>query len=371
LKIKLYWPRCKFLNKQWVDEEIDSYWVECTLKEAEKYVFSYLSTDQIEESRSRWKPREKGSKDEQIEKDYLYYLVSKDLQSIISFPWYYPYSGQWNAYCPFEEIKEVEIKELKDVSRVIVDKNWRSKMSNKSYSKQEIIDNIKKSINSNVKNLYKEKFVNYRGKTNDTKEYYTEVIAQELIQNNIFELMSSIQEVVRNSGHKVASHDGITLKITPRKEEIFCKELFSLSKYETMKKFDEIGEILDYQVPLKNKRSDTGVGKIDLISKTENTIWLLELKIETNKESVLRCILEIATYYQLLSNSKFLESYDPEFPSQSIIDIKKGILVAKGSSQENELDEMNCGKRNNLKNLMKILKVEAFTIDADYNVVRK
>ncbi len=39
----------------------------------------------------------------------------KDLKSIESFPWYYPYSGQWNAYCPFEEIEEVDISDLKEI----------------------------------------------------------------------------------------------------------------------------------------------------------------------------------------------------------------------------------------------------------------
>jgi hypothetical protein len=123
LKIKFYWPRCNFLNKQWVNDEIDSYWIECTSEEAESKIFPYLSLDQIEESKNNCKPTDKQSKDQQIEKDRLYYLISKDLSSIISFPWYYPYSGQWNAYCPFEEIKEVEINDLMDVSAINIQKN--------------------------------------------------------------------------------------------------------------------------------------------------------------------------------------------------------------------------------------------------------
>lgn len=123
MKIELYWPRCNFLNKQWVNDEIDSYWIECKLEEAESKIFPYLSLDQIEESKNNCKPTDKQSKDQQIEKDRLYYLISKDLSSINSFPWYYPYSGQWNAYCPFEEIKEVEINDLMDVSTINIQKN--------------------------------------------------------------------------------------------------------------------------------------------------------------------------------------------------------------------------------------------------------
>lgn len=121
LKIKLFWPQCKFINSDWVDEGIDSYWIQCTYEEAQKYVFPYLLPDQIEESKRKWKLRKKGSSEEQIETDFIYYLVSKDLLSIISLPWYYPYSSQWNAYCPFEEIKEIEINDLKALSSVLIE----------------------------------------------------------------------------------------------------------------------------------------------------------------------------------------------------------------------------------------------------------
>ncbi|HZK56354.1 MAG TPA: hypothetical protein VFC84_19530 [Desulfosporosinus sp.] len=243
-----------------------------------------------------------------------------------------------------------------------------------NYLKQEIIDKIKASIKENqgIQKIYQERFVNYRGKTTDTKEYYTEVVAEELLRNNILGSMGSINEIVRKSGYKVDSHDGVSHTVgSNRKEEIFCKDIFSLSK-NGQKHFNEVGLIIDYQVPLKNRSSDTGVGKIDLISKTKDELWLLELKVEDNKETVLRCVLEIATYYQLLSKTKFLESY-PEAATSSISDIRKGILVVKGSSQEAELDEMKCGqnKRDNLKIIMESLKVEAFTIDINHDVVKK
>lgn len=118
MKIKLYWPNCKYINKQWTDCGMDSYWVECTYEEAEKWVFPYLSLEQLAESKRNWEPKDKDLKDIGFETDKLCFLISKDLRSIESFCWYYPYSGQWNAYCPFEEIKEVEINELKDVFRL-------------------------------------------------------------------------------------------------------------------------------------------------------------------------------------------------------------------------------------------------------------
>ena len=121
LKIQLYWPKCKFQNGEWGQSGIDSYWVECTSQESEEKVFKYLSSAQIKESKRNWEPRKRNSKDFKIETDRLCYLVSKDLKSIMSFPWYYPYSGQWNAYCPFERIKEIEIQDLSEVSNISIE----------------------------------------------------------------------------------------------------------------------------------------------------------------------------------------------------------------------------------------------------------
>lgn len=118
LRIKLYWPKCKLGNKEWASDGIDAFWVECTLEEAEEKVFPYLSPRQLVESRRNWERVEMDRKSSHIEKNRFCYLVSKDLNSIISFPWYYPYSGQWNAYGPFREIYETEITELEEASKI-------------------------------------------------------------------------------------------------------------------------------------------------------------------------------------------------------------------------------------------------------------
>ncbi len=116
MKIKLLWPQCRFLNKQWTKEAMDSYWIQCTIDEAKNKVFIYLSASQIEESMKNWEPKENDVESIKNDSDCLHFLISKDLKSIESFPWYYPYSGQWNAYCPFEEIEEVEISDLKEIN---------------------------------------------------------------------------------------------------------------------------------------------------------------------------------------------------------------------------------------------------------------
>jgi len=55
-------------------------------------------------------------------------------------------------------------------------------------------------------NFYKRKVVNYRGTTSDSKEYYTEVVA-EWILKNIY-LFDYIKPITREKSYKVDSHDG-------------------------------------------------------------------------------------------------------------------------------------------------------------------
>ena len=50
------------------------------------------------------------------------------------------------------------------------------------YKKDEIINKLENL--KDISTLYKEYFINYRGDTTDTKEKYTEVIAEWLIKNN-------------------------------------------------------------------------------------------------------------------------------------------------------------------------------------------
>lgn len=121
MEIQLYWPNCNYHHKKWLQKKIDSYWVECNFEEASREVFPYLSTADIEQSMENWRPTEESLQENQLISDCLCYLVSKDLKSVSSLPWYYPYSGHWNGYGPFQGIKKIEIKELKEISTIIVE----------------------------------------------------------------------------------------------------------------------------------------------------------------------------------------------------------------------------------------------------------
>ena len=185
----------------------------------------------------------------------------------------------------------------------------------KVYSKDEITKMMEEA-KSDMKNFYKKEFVNYSGETSDTKEYYTEIIAEWLLDN--FYLFDTIKMISRESSYKVKTHDGkIKDENSNREEEKIAMELFDYSQNKGVT-FDIIGKIIDYQTPLKNVQKDD-VGKIDLLAynEKEKTLRILELKKPDSKETMLRCVLEAYTYLKIADKAKLLKDFG--LPEDTIV----------------------------------------------------
>ena len=229
----------------------------------------------------------------------------------------------------------------------------------KVYSKDEIIK-IMKEAKSDIKNFYKKEFVNYLGVTSDTKEYYTEIIAEWLLDN--FYLFDTIKMISRESSYKVKTHDGkIKDENSNREEEKITMELFDYSQNKGVT-FDIIGKIIDYQTPLKNVQKDD-VGKIDLLAynEKEKTLKILELKKPDSKETMLRCVLEAYTYLKIADKTKLLKDF--ELPEDTIIKACPFVFVE--GEQYKEIQE----DRKYLKELMKKLDVEPVYLKEEYKIV--
>nr|WP_314656929.1 hypothetical protein [uncultured Fusobacterium sp.] len=185
----------------------------------------------------------------------------------------------------------------------------------KVYSKDEITKMMEEA-KSDMKNFYKKEFVNYSGETSNTKEYYTEIIAEWLLDN--FYLFDTIKMISRESSYKVKTHDGkIKDENSNREEEKIAMELFDYSQNKGVT-FDIIGKIIDYQTPLKNVQKDD-VGKIDLLAynEKEKTLRILELKKPDSKETMLRCVLEAYTYLKIADKAKLLKDFG--LPEDTIV----------------------------------------------------
>ena len=219
------------------------------------------------------------------------------------------------------------------------------------YTREQIIDELESF--KDISDLYNNKDFIKREKYTDTKEKYTEVVSEWLLNN--IDLLYKIQKITRLSSYKVDSHDG---KYTPRpklSEEIIAMDIFNQGS------LNILGKVLDYQTPLKNVRGDDA-GKIDIVSynKDIKTVYLLELKIEDSKETMLRCILEIYTYLKTLDGDKFL--YDFGLPLDT--KIKASPLVFFNGYQHKE---MNGNDNKYLKEIIKKLEIELFYISKNNN----
>lgn len=100
-------------------------------------------------------------------------------------------------------------------------------------------------------------------------------------------------------------------KIGSRNEENLAKLLY-LNDF-----IPGLGNIIDYQVPLKGKQSDK-IGKIDLVGYSEQNrrFSLIELKYHPvgSRETLLRCVLEIYTYYKFLDKERFKADFIENYP---------------------------------------------------------
>lgn len=213
------------------------------------------------------------------------------------------------------------------------------------YTRSKIIDECKTAF-QNISTFYKQPFINYRGKTDDTDEYFTEVIA-EFLCGRITEFMNGITVITRETTYKTPGHNGIIKDLDSGREE----EIIAMKMYD--KQYDYIGKMIDYQTPLKNKRTDEA-GKIDLLAYDGATLRILELKKPDSNETMLRCVLEGYTYLKTANISKLLADF--ELPSGTIV--KACPFVFRSGEQHSEMRE----QRPHLKRLMDLLDSKPYYI---------
>lgn len=224
-----------------------------------------------------------------------------------------------------------------------------------SYTRENIINKCEKAF-EDIKTFYKQSFINFGGKTTDTNEYYTEVIA-EFLTDNLDEYIHGIPKIIRESSYKTPTHTGEFDETTPREEEKIAMEMFNQSKDGTP--YNLIGNIIDYQTPLKNKRTDIA-GKIDLLSYDGNCLRVLELKKPFSDETMLRCILEGYTYLKIVDTAKLLDNF--ELPANT--KVVACPFVFKYGKQYQEMLE----KRPYLFKLMTMLESKPYYIVKQDNV---
>ena len=218
------------------------------------------------------------------------------------------------------------------------------------YTEKEIIEVCEKEM-QNLSTFYQADVVNYLGKTTDTDVFYNEVVAG-FVCDHLSEFVGGIKKITRRTTYKTASHTGEHIPNDLRKEEQIAVELFN------QKHFDYIGDIIDYQTPLKNTSKDVA-GKIDLLSYDGETLYILELKKPDSTETMLRCVLEGYTYMKTADTEKMLSDFG--LPADTKVVACPFVFL--NGEQHNETKE----NRPNLKNIMRLLNSKPYYIIKENN----
>lgn len=186
------------------------------------------------------------------------------------------------------------------IDKKIIEREVPLNKKGNSYTREELLCMVEKAADSIV-TFYQQDFINYVGKTADTSEYYMEVICEWILDN--LDRFDEIPMITREKSYCLETHSGkVDTAISNREEERVAIELFN------QKEHPIIGKIIDYQTPLKNRRSDIA-GKIDLLSYDGECLRILELKKADSTESMLRCVVEGYTYYKTVNKRKLLADF--------------------------------------------------------------
>ena len=218
-----------------------------------------------------------------------------------------------------------------------------------AYTEKEIIEICEKEM-QNPSTFYQAEVINYRGRTSDTDELYNEIVAKYVCEH-IKEFVGGIPKITRKTTYKTASHTGKRRPSDSRKEEQIAVDLFN------QKHFDFIGDIIDYQTPLKNTQKDKA-GKIDLLTFDGTTLRILELKEPDSKETMLRCVLEGYTYLKTVDKAKLLADFG--LPADT--DVKACPFVFCGGFQWQEMQQ----NRPYLNRLMELLNSRPYYVVEDH-----
>lgn len=201
------------------------------------------------------------------------------------------------------------------------------------YTRSEILKKCDRA-SDDIGIFYKQRFVNYRGRTTDTNELYTEVVAEWCLAN--LDRFDEMPRITRIHGSYNRHHSGETERdASCRNEERIAIELFNQSK-----RGDDAGmtmRIIDYQTPLKDKRDDSA-GKIDLLGYNDDELLILELKDEDSYETMLRCVLEGYTYLKTVDQEKLIDDFKDELGGEPK-EIKACPLVFEGGYQQRSMEQ--------------------------------
>ena len=224
----------------------------------------------------------------------------------------------------------------------------------KQYDKQTVLAQCDAAMQT-PSLFYTRQLVKYLGICPDAQVPYTEIIAEYLIEH--LAAYTAGFSTLRRDGSYYPGHLGNYDPHSSRIEEITAMKLFNHCK--AGGQYAKIGRVLEYQVPLKNKRSDQA-GKIDLLAWDGHVLRILELKKPgVEKETMLRCVLEGDAYLRTVDTAKLIANFNQGIPDLHLPEdtpVKASPFVFENSRPERDYHS-ECPQ---LKKLMALLDSEPF-----------
>ena len=227
-------------------------------------------------------------------------------------------------------------------------------------AKEEILKSLAETA---AADLYNNKYVNRTGMVDGVR--VSELVAEFLLDN--LHMLSNIQQITREKDgrsyktpNREEKKEEVRHENSKRNEEWTAKDLYHAE-------IEGLGKILDYQTPLKNERKDRA-GKVDMLSfdKASNTVYLLELKAPNSDETLLRCVLEIFTYGEIVDTEKLLADFSTPEMDLTNTEVKKAVLVYESCKAYADFDTCQ-----NARKLMEKLGVAFFVLAADNTKANK
>ena len=115
----LVWPNRAAKAKS-NTKPMDYFWVECTAEEAEEKIVPRLSEELILRYRDFANVPNTPPPEWSFMRGKRFFLVSRDGRDIEPLAWYFPFAGQWGAYCPFRCMRKRKVHDVSDLRDVVV-----------------------------------------------------------------------------------------------------------------------------------------------------------------------------------------------------------------------------------------------------------
>lgn len=222
---------------------------------------------------------------------------------------------------------------------------------------------------------------NYTGVLKDASHLlYIDYIAKLILEDiSILDKIGTNIDNLRHSKSFNMNHNGTSdasSRLMKYGRIRFDEKPFAMALYNSDYNF-LFGKLFDYELPLKEKISSK-YGEIDLLSKINNEIYVIELKIgytDSGKisETLLRAIMEAFTFTKLLNIRK--EKFINDMKLPGIIILRPAILTLTNAISAEHMKMLEEGQLNILKTLiyemnkyfskLNILPFKFFAIDAD------